>query len=597
MKKFFYSENLSKTQLSGILNSAKIFAKKHPEMSCDDLVSEFFDELFYLQKIGDAKFESIDLEDERLFKDVKNVMRECALKAAYKERNKEFFAKRKEYMREARKKAAIYRAEREKPTSKQVIYYKSLCRKAGIEPETAENLSKADYMRMISDMLGTTDARSHEAENPSHEGFPPDFNEKTYDTARNTFFSSKDLPDFAGGERSEPPKGCSEAANAVFTGSFGGHGEPPVHPSPEAKIPSPRGFSPDKGFDTVCEIDCRFLNDECSHETEFPSSQGFPPVSDDGHAACANRSRTSDSGMVAEVSRNPDLTRDLHINPDFKKIRQSLVSEYTKNKIPFRTAIAELDFALEAVACISPKDFILGKTPSDEQIKTLKNAVATRLSTGMPMQLVVNTAYFAGSRFFVDENVLVPRPETELCVEKCLEFMYGKKDLKVLDIGTGSGCIAVSLAKMTENARFTAVDISPKALDVARKNAENIGVLPKIDFVLSNVFENISEKFDIIVSNPPYIPFDADNVDKNVSSFEPHTALFAPENGLFFYRTIVENARKYLNDDGLVVFEVGVDQSKKVAELFAENDFVEISEISDLQGIPRVVSAVLKSSE
>lgn len=485
MKKFFYSENLSKTQLSGILNSAKIFAKKHPEMACEELVSEFFDELFYLQKIGDAKFESIDLDDERLFKDVKNVMRECALKAAYQERNKEFLEKRKEYMRMARKKAAMYRAEREKPTSKQVSYYKSLCKKAGIEPETAENLSKADYMRMISGMLDKESERSYEA--------------------------------------------------------------------------------------------------------KIPSSEAFSPRCDDGHAA--------HTGMVAEIPRTPDLTRDLHINPDFKKIRQSLVSEYTKNKISFRTAIAELDFALEAVADISPKDFILGKTPSAEQIKTLKNAVATRLSTGMPMQLVVNTAYFAGSRFYVDKNVLVPRPETELCVEKCLEFMYGKKNLKVLDIGTGSGCITVSLAKMTENARFTAVDISPKALDVARKNAENIGVLPKIDFVLSNVFENVSDKFDIIVSNPPYIPFDADNVDKNVSSFEPHIALFAPENGLFFYRTIIENAGKYLKDDGLVVFEVGVDQSKSVAELFAENDFVKISEIPDLQGIPRVVSAVFKSSE
>ncbi len=485
MKKFFYSENLSKTQLSGILNSAKIFAKKHPEMACEELVSEFFDELFYLQKIGDAKFELIDLDDERLFKDVKNVMREYALKAAYQERNKEFLEKRKEFMRMARKKAAMYRAEREKPTSKQVSYYKSLCKKAGIEPETAENLSKADYMRMISGMLDKESERSDEA--------------------------------------------------------------------------------------------------------KIPSSEAFSPRCDDGHAA--------ESGMVAENPRTPDLTRDLHIDSDFKKIRQSLVSEYTKNKIPFRTAIAELDFALEAVADISPKDFILGKIPSAEQIETLKNAVATRLSTGMPMQLVVNTAYFAGSRFYVDENVLVPRPETELCVEKCLEFMYGKKNLKVLDIGTGSGCIAVSLAKMTENARFTAVDISPKALDVARKNAENIGVSLKIDFVLSDVFENVFDKFDIIISNPPYIPFDADNVDKNVSSFEPHTALFAPENGLFFYRTIVGNAEKYLNKGGLVVFEVGIDQSKAVAELFAENDFVKISEIPDLQGIPRVVSAVFKSSE
>lgn len=493
MKKFFYSENLSKTQLSGILNSAKIFAKKHPEMACEELVSEFFDELFYLQKIGDAKFELIDLDDERLFKDVKNVMRECALKAAYQERNKEFLEKRKEYMRMARKKAAMYRAEREKPTSEQVSYYKSLCKKAGIEPETAENLSKADYMRMISGMLDKESERSYEA--------------------------------------------------------------------------------------------------------KTPSSEAISPRCDDRHAACANRSDSTNSGMVAEIPRTPDLTRDLHINPDFKKIRQSLVSEYTKNKISFRTAIAELDFALEAVADISPKDFILGKTPSAEQIKTLKNAVATRLSTGMPMQLVVNTAYFAGSRFYVDKNVLVPRPETELCVEKCLEFMYGKKNLKVLDIGTGSGCITVSLAKMTENARFTAVDISPKALDVARKNAENIGVSLKIDFVLSDVFENVADKFDIIVSNPPYIPFDADNVDKNVSSFEPHTALFAPENGLFFYRTIVENAEKYLNKGGLVVFEVGIDQSNAVAELFAENDFVKISEIPDLQGIPRVVSAVFKSSE
>lgn len=581
MKKFFYSENLSKTQLSGILNSAKIFAKKHPEMACEELVSEFFDELFYLQKIGDAKFELIDLDDERLFKDVKNVMRECALKAAYQERNKEFLEKRKEYMRMARKKAAMYRAEREKPTSKQVSYYKSLCKKAGIEPETAENLSKADYMRMISGMLDKESERSDEAKIPSPEAIPPDFDKKKHDITKKTSASAKNLPDFTGGERSEPPKGSSEAANTDFSRTYGGH------VADTGKTPSPEAFPPDfdKVSDTVHEVD--FCDTYDGHKT--PSSEAFSPRCDDGHAA--------DSGMVAENPRTPNLTRDLHIDSDFKKIRQSLVIEYTKNKIPFRTAIAELDFALEAVADISPKDFILGKIPSAEQIETLKNAVATRLSTGMPMQLVVNTAYFAGSRFYVDENVLVPRPETELCIEKCLEFMYGKKDLKVLDIGTGSGCIVVSLAKMTENARFTAVDISPKALDVARKNAENIGVSLKIDFVFSDVFENVFDKFDIIVSNPPYIPFDADNVDKNVSSFEPHTALFAPENGLFFYRTIVENAEKYLNKGGLVVFEVGIDQSKAVAEFFAENDFVKISEIPDLQGIPRVVSAVFKSSE
>lgn len=206
-----------------------------------------------------------------------------------------------------------------------------------------------------------------------------------------------------------------------------------------------------------------------------------------------------------------------------------------------------------------------------------------------PIQYIIGEQEFMGLTFLVNSNVLIPRQDTEVLVEHALSMCQGKS---VLDVCTGSGCIAVSLAKLGSPAYVAAIDISLKALNVAKKNAIKNGV--NVNFIESNMFQEVNQKYDIIVSNPPYIKRgDIDTLMPEVKEFEPEIALDGKEDGLEFYRILTTQAIRYLNPDGKVIFEIGHDQAKAVCELLRENGYYNIKIIKDYSNLDRVVSASL----
>lgn len=190
------------------------------------------------------------------------------------------------------------------------------------------------------------------------------------------------------------------------------------------------------------------------------------------------------------------------------------------------------------------------------------------LAKGEPIEHITHQKEFMKLNFYVDENVLIPRQDTEILVEEVMKIAKKIRAKKILDLCTGSGAIAVSLAKYLENVQLTAVDISGKALDIAIANAKNNHVQDKITFVESNLFENLGEeKYDMIVSNPPYIRRkELETLDKEVKR-EPRLALDGGEDGLEFYRNILDKAYEYLRYGGYICLEIGYDQKEDVTKI------------------------------
>ena len=188
-----------------------------------------------------------------------------------------------------------------------------------------------------------------------------------------------------------------------------------------------------------------------------------------------------------------------------------------------------------------------------------------RLNNGEPVQYIVGNVDFYNSNFIVNKNVLIPRFETEELVLNTIIFIkeYFHGPIKVLDIGTGSGAIAISIKKEI-NGEVYATDISKEALEVAKENAERNNV--SINFINTNIYDGIKDKFDIIISNPPYIRYD-EEIDEIVKNNEPHIALYADNNGLYFYEEILKNINSILNDKYLIAFEIGKDQGEDINKL------------------------------
>ena len=244
----------------------------------------------------------------------------------------------------------------------------------------------------------------------------------------------------------------------------------------------------------------------------------------------------------------------------------------------------------ESVLGVSRQDLFLEpeKSISEEQAQKYFEAISER-SEHIPLQYITGRQQFMDFGFIVNEDVLIPRPETELLVEKVTSYIK-KRYVKVLDMCTGSGCIAVSIDRMCANADVTAVDISEKALKVAGEN--NVNNQGRVTFVQSDLFENINETYDVIVSNPPYIPTsDIDTLMEEVREHEPHLALDGSADGLKFYREICTNAVNYLNKNGKIFLEIGYDQGQTVPELLRENGFSDIQVLKDLSGNDRMVIA------
>lgn len=208
---------------------------------------------------------------------------------------------------------------------------------------------------------------------------------------------------------------------------------------------------------------------------------------------------------------------------------------------------------------------------------------------GLPIQYAIGYWDFYGRTFVLSPDVLIPRPETEILCEKILYDGIGEK--KVLDIGCGSGVIAISLKLEEKTASLYASDISVKALDISRKNAKRLSA--DVNFIHSDLFENISEKFDVIVSNPPYISQkDYDNLDRLLYE-EPKMALLAGENGYELYERIVRRCREHLNSGGRVYFEIGYNQGQLVKKMLEEEEFSRIEIIKDYADHDRIVVGYL----
>ena len=186
-----------------------------------------------------------------------------------------------------------------------------------------------------------------------------------------------------------------------------------------------------------------------------------------------------------------------------------------------------------------------------------------KLAAGLPVQYIIGNVDFYGITLKVNEDVLIPRFETEELVFKVIQYSSHFRNPSIVDIGTGSGAIAITLKKKLTSS-VTATDISKKALNVAEENALENNV--SINFKEGNLLEPLTEKYDIVVSNPPYIAYDEEIMDV-VKNSEPHLALYAPNNGIYYYEEILKNIKKYLNDKYLIAFEIGESQGKKIQEL------------------------------
>ncbi len=211
-----------------------------------------------------------------------------------------------------------------------------------------------------------------------------------------------------------------------------------------------------------------------------------------------------------------------------------------------------------------------------------------------PIQYIIGRTGFCGLDFVVNEDVLIPRPETELLVEAVTELAHNSQlltpNLRILDLGTGSGNIAIALTKSIADCKIIASDISDKALAVARENAEFNSVYGKIEFIESDLFERLEGQFDIIVSNPPYIArHEFETLQKEVLE-EPRIAIDGGEDGLDFYRRIVKGAARYLKRGGFIIFEIGFGQRNLIAEIIeAREDFKILETKKDWNGIDRVM--------
>ena len=248
-----------------------------------------------------------------------------------------------------------------------------------------------------------------------------------------------------------------------------------------------------------------------------------------------------------------------------------------------------LSFVYRSLKNLSFTDFVfaLQQEISEEERQFVED-IYRKLANHIPAQYIIGLAEFFGMQLKVDERVLIPRPETEELVELILAE-NPKENLKVLDIGTGSGAIALALAKNRPDWTITASDISQDALDLAMENAKNQGLT--LSFIKSDCFSEISSKYDIIVSNPPYISrVDEAEVGLNVFHSEPHVALFADEDGLAIYRRIAEESKDFLNDSGKIYLEIGYKQGQSVPVLFKEN-FLEkrVRTLKDQFGQDRMV--------
>jgi release factor glutamine methyltransferase len=259
-------------------------------------------------------------------------------------------------------------------------------------------------------------------------------------------------------------------------------------------------------------------------------------------------------------------------------------------------ATARMDAELLLMYAIKkPRAFLLANPDyvlSDEELQRFQRSLSRR-ELHEPIQYITGEVEFYGLSLFVDSRVLIPRPETEHLVESVLERTAIDAPLRIVDVGTGSGAIAIAIATHRSHTRITALDISQDALDLATPNAKNHGVADRIRFLASDLLSAVEkEQFDVVVSNPPYIANgDGPSLSRQVREHEPAVALYAGDSGLEIYERLIPQTSRILKPGGWLALEIGFGQQDALSRLLAEWD--EVSFIPDLQGIPRVACARL----
>ncbi len=270
---------------------------------------------------------------------------------------------------------------------------------------------------------------------------------------------------------------------------------------------------------------------------------------------------------------------------------QEIIKILTDSGIEENEANVEVKMLLEHFANYGVKDIISGNKLTTEKLELVKEKAELRAKTRQPIQHIIGYADFMGEKFIVNPSVLIPRDETEFLVRKAIEIINKNNFTMALDVGTGSGCIACMIAKYTQ-CQIIGLDISSDALNTALDNASKLNLFNKAIFRKSNIFSNVKsgESFDIIVSNPPYIPpSEKENIQTEVK-FDPKQALFTEdEKGLEFYEKITKDAPRILNKGGYLIFELGIGQSNDVKSIMEKNGFQNIEIIKDLAGIDRVI--------
>lgn len=226
----------------------------------------------------------------------------------------------------------------------------------------------------------------------------------------------------------------------------------------------------------------------------------------------------------------------------------------------------------------------------DEKIENELKIINDKINEGYPLQYAIGKWNFYGLDLLVDKRALIPRYETEILVDLIINDNSNNK--KILDIGTGSGAISFALSKNLKDSKIIGVDISKKAIDLANENKIKLNI-NNVEFKESDIFSNIDEKFDIIVSNPPYInKEDFEKLD-NKLYYEPQNALYGGEDGLYFYKKIIKNAKNFLNKNGKIYLEIGYDQKDSISDLLEEYGYKQIKSYKDFNDFDRIIKACI----
>lgn len=281
--------------------------------------------------------------------------------------------------------------------------------------------------------------------------------------------------------------------------------------------------------------------------------------------------------------------------PNISEILQSATKTLQQSGIaePRREANSLLAFALN-----KNKTFLIAHPEyelNDSEEKHFQQLIVRRANRE-PFQHITGKQEFYGLDFEVNSDVLIPRPETELIVENAIEILQKIEKPRFCEVGTGSGCISISILHNASKATAIGLDVSEKALKITRRNAEKHEVLARLQLKISDVFAVLAdEKFSLIVSNPPYVPSeDISGLQAEVRDFEPIIALTDGKDGLSIVENIVENSPKFLYSKGFLLMEIGFSQAEKVRQMFSAEIWQAAEILPDLQGIPRMVKAQLK---